>query len=106
MSEVTVVAKIRAKLGREGELERALRAIVAPTHAESGCLRYTLHRALEDHSLFITIERWSSKEASDKHFGTPHIQSLLRKSGDLLAAPPEINAFTLLTEGETDKGRI
>ena len=106
MPELTVVAKVRAKSGREADLERELRAIVAPTHAESGCLRYTLHRSLEDPTLFITIERWVSKEAIDKHFGAPHIQSLLKKAGELLASPPEIMVFELLPEGQPDKGRI
>jgi quinol monooxygenase YgiN len=106
MPELTVVARVKAKPGREADLEREFRAVVGPTHSESGCLRYTLHRSLEDPTLFITIERWSSKEAIDKHFGTPHIQSLLKKAGDLLAAAPEITVFELLPEGQSDKGRL
>jgi len=102
--ELTVIARIKAKRGRETDLERELRAIVAPTHAESGCLRYTLHRSLEDPTLFTTIERWNSKEAIDKHFGTTHIQSLLKKAGDLLVDPPEITVFELLPEGQPAKG--
>ena len=106
MPELTVVAKVRAKPGREADLEREFRAIVGPTHAESGCLRYTLHRSVEDRALFITVERWISKDAVDQHFGAPHIQSLLKKSGELLASPPEIMVFELLPEGQPDKGRI
>jgi quinol monooxygenase YgiN len=106
MSELTVVAKVRAKPGREADLEREFRAIVSPTHAEPGCLRYTLHRAVEDRALFITIERWVSKDAVDRHFGAPHTQSLLKKAGELLAGPPEILVFELLPEGQPDKGRI
>ncbi len=106
MPELTVVAKAKAKPGREADLERELRAIVAPTHSESGCLRYTLHRSLEDPTLFITIERWISKEAIDKHFGAPHIQSLLSKAADLLTGLPEITVFQMLQEGQGDKSRI
>src|SRR5206468_5457464 len=106
MPELTVVAKVRAKPGREADLEREFRAIVGPTHAESGCLRYTLHRSVEDRALFITVERWVSKEAVDQHFGAPHIQSLLKKTDELLASPPEILMFELLPEGKPDKGRI
>jgi quinol monooxygenase YgiN len=106
MPELTVIAKAKSKPGREADLERDLRAIVGPTHAESECLRYTLHRSLEDPSLFITIERWVSKEAIDRHFGTPHIQSLLKKAGDLLVGPPEITVFELLPEGQSTKGTL
>ena len=56
--------------------------------------------------MFITVERWVSKEAVDQHFGAPHIQSLLKKAGELLASPPEITVFELLPEGHPDKGRI
>ena len=106
MPELTVVARIKGKRGREADLERELRAVVAPTHAESGCLRYTLHRSLEDPTLFTTIERWNSKEAIDKHFGSTHIQSLLTKAGDLLVEPPEITVFELLPEGQSVKGNL
>jgi quinol monooxygenase YgiN len=106
MPELTVVARVKAKSGREADLEREFRAIVGPTHAESGCLRYALHRALEDPTLFITIERWVSKEAIDRHFGAPHIQSLLKKAGDLLVGPPEITVFELLPEGQPAKGTL
>jgi quinol monooxygenase YgiN len=106
MPELTVVAKVRAKPGREAALEREFRAIVAPTHAESGCLRYTLYRSVEDRASFSTSERWVSKEAVDQHCGAPHIQSLLKKAGEVLAGPPEIMVFELLPEGQSDKGRI
>lgn len=106
MPELTVIAKAKARPGREADLERELRAIVAPTHAESGCLRYTLHRSLEDPTSFITIERWVSKEAIDKHFGAPHIQSLLSKAADLLTGLPEITVYQMLPEGQGDKSKI
>jgi len=106
MPELTVIAKAKAKPGREADLERELRGIVKPTHAEQGCLRYTLHRSLEDPTSFITIERWASKEAIDSHFGAPHIQSLLTKAADLLTGLPEIKVFQMLEEGQGEKSRI
>ena len=46
MADVTVIAKTRAKPGRESEWERALRAVVGPTHQEAGCRFYALHQTL------------------------------------------------------------
>ena len=40
MTGLTVIARAKAKAGREKELEQAMRAVVTPTHQESGCLRY------------------------------------------------------------------
>src|SRR5438128_1909016 len=76
MNGVTVLARAKAKPGREAELEQAMRAVVMPTHQEAGCLRYTVHRSLVDPSVFITVEHWTSKEAIDGHFATGHVQTL------------------------------
>jgi len=48
MPEVVVVASFTAKDGREEEAERLLRGAIEPTHAESGCLLYALHRGTQD----------------------------------------------------------
>ena len=106
MPELTVVVRAKAKPGREGDLERELRAIVASTHNEPGCLRYVLHRSIEAAGTFLTIERWASKEAIDQHFAMTYVQVLLQKGADLLAAPPEISVYELLPEGRSDKTRI
>ncbi len=106
MTELTVVARAKAKPGHEAELERELRAVVGLTHKEPGCLRYALHRSLEDPAVFMVIERWASKESLDQHFATSYVQALLKKLQDLPAAPPEIATFELLPAGQPDKGII
>jgi quinol monooxygenase YgiN len=106
MTGLTVIARAKAKTGREKELEQAMRAVVTPTHQESGCLRYTLHRSLVDPAVFITVERWTSKEAIDQHFATLHIQALMKKIPDLLLEPPDITLYDLLPEGESEKARL
>ena len=106
MHEVTVIARAKAKAGCEAALERELRKVVAPTHADPGCLRYTLHRSIEDTAAFVTVERWTSKDAHDRHLGTPHVRSLFKKLPELLASSPEISLFELLPEGFPEKGVI
>jgi len=106
MSGLTVVARAKAKPGREAELEQAMRAVVIPTHQEAGCLRYAVHRSLLDPSIFMTIEHWTSKEAVDQHFATAHVQALLKKVPELLLQPPDITLYELLPEGQSEKGRL
>ena len=48
MTQLTVVAKIKAKPGCEAEVHRELLQLISPTLAESGCLNYDLHRSIED----------------------------------------------------------
>ncbi|MDC4225887.1 MAG: putative quinol monooxygenase [Candidatus Manganitrophus sp.] len=106
MPELTVVVSAKAKPGKEAELEKAWRAIIAPTHHEAGCLKYVLHRAVDDPGFLISIERWGSKEAIDQHFATPHVQALLSRVPDLVAGAPEVRVFEALPEGPSNKGKM
>jgi len=106
MNGLTVMARAKAKPGREAEVEQAMRAVVVPTHQESGCLRYAVHRSLIDPSIFVTVEHWTSKEAVDLHFATAHVQALLKKVPELLIEPPDITLYELLPEGQSEKGRL
>lgn len=106
MSEWTVVVQAKAKPGKEAELEKAWRAIIGPTHQEPGCLKYVLHRAVDDPGVFISVERWSSKEAIDQHFAKPHTQALLSRVPDLVAGAPDVKIFEVIPEGQSGKGKI
>ena len=69
---VTLVVILRAKEGQEGLLEAELRALIAPTRREEGCLTYDLHRALEIPGAFLLHEVWSTREHHRLHTKTPH----------------------------------
>ena len=106
MSEVVVVARARMKAGKEEAAEAALREVMPPTHQESGCSRYALHRGIEDRQTFVMIERWESKESLDTHLATEHVQTLFAKLGDLVEAPPEILVLDPLSDALGAKGRL
>jgi quinol monooxygenase YgiN len=69
---VTLVVILRAKEGQEGLLEAELRALIAPTRREDGCLTYDLHRALEVPGAFLLHEVWATREHHRLHTKTPH----------------------------------
>ena len=106
MPELTVTVRVKAKPGKEAELEKAWRAIIGPTHNEAGCLKYVLHRAVDDPGLMISIERWTSKEAIDQHMAAPHVQALLSRVPELVAGAPEVSVFEAIPEGRSDKGKF
>lgn len=83
MSTLTVVARLKAKSGSEAALERELRALVAPTRAEKGCLNYDLHRSAQDPGLFVFHENWESRALWDAHMNSAHIQAFSQKQGEL-----------------------
>lgn len=94
--ELTIVARVRAKSGRENEVYRELSALVPLTRGEDGCICYLLHRSQDDPAQFCFYERWRSRSDLDEHLATPYLQAFLAKADDLLAEPVAIEAFELL----------
>lgn len=90
---LTVVARIRAKAGKEEEVREALLTFIEPTRAEAGCVNYDLHRSLEDPALFLFHENWVSQEALHQHLQMPHIQAVVARAEELLDGPVDITLW-------------
>lgn len=69
---VTLTVLLRAKPGQEPLLEAELRALLAPTRREEGCLTYNLHRSLDTPGAFLLHEVWATREHHRRHTNTPH----------------------------------
>lgn len=91
MSEITVVARAKARPGTEEEMERALRENAEASRREGGCVSYSVLRG--DDGAFMTVERWRTRADADQHMTTPHVQNLLTTISPMLAAPPEITVY-------------
>ena len=90
MSVVTIVARIRAKKGREQELHQALLTVIPPTRKEKGCMNYDMFQDQTDPGLFFFYENWASTADLDNHLGSAHIKAFAETASDYLMAPPEI----------------
>ena len=106
MSEVVVVGSFKAQPGREEEGLEAFRALVAPTHAESGCILYALHRGADDPSRLAFIERWASREELDAHLKSDHVAAILARAEELFGDSADIVVYDAVPEGETKKGSL
>jgi quinol monooxygenase YgiN len=82
---VTLVVILRAREGQEGLLEAELRALIAPTRREDGCLTYDLHRALEIPGAFLLHEVWATREHHRLHTKTSHFLRWDARKDALLA---------------------
>jgi len=80
MSENAVVLNVHfeAAPGREDDLEEALRALVAPTRGEPGCLAYRLHRDPKQPGKFMFYEKFRDQGALDAHIASPHFQNFVK----------------------------
>jgi len=90
MSVAHIVLNVfmEAVSGREQELENELRALLAPTRAEQGCLAYELHRDPENPVKFMFYEKFKNESALDEHVHSAHFQKFLayRQSNDPVAS--------------------
>lgn len=84
MSELTIVAKFKAKNGAGEKLFQELIQLVEPSRRDAGCINYDLHRSTEDANLFLFYENWDSKELWEKHMETEHLRIFKERSKDLI----------------------
>jgi len=85
-SGVTIVVLLRARAGHEPFLEAELRALVAPTRKEEGCLQYDLHRTADGTGAFLLHEVWESREHHTAHTKTDHFLRWNARKDALLAS--------------------
>ncbi|MDT4952203.1 MAG: hypothetical protein QOJ02_341 [Acidobacteriota bacterium] len=94
---VTVLARVRAKVGMEEQVKRECLTLVAPSRAEQGCLNYDLHQSADDPTLFIFYENWESLEDLERHLeSSPSLQFDERTEG-MLAEPEEITFLEMIS---------
>ncbi len=106
MSEVVVVGSFVAKPGKEAEAQDAFEALVDPTHRESGCILYALHRGVDDPRRLVFVERWASREELDAHLQSDHVKGVLTKVEELFGDDADIVVYEPLPGGETKKGSL
>lgn len=90
---LTVIARVKAKPGAERRVEEELRKLLTPTRAEDGCINYDMHRSLEDPTLFLFHETWTSEAHLQRHLDSPHIRAWFALSQTLVAEPIEVTRW-------------
>ena len=98
-----VCAVITGVPGSGDRLELLLTDLAAASHAEQGCVLYSLQRGTENADRFVTVEKWTSKEALDAHLASEHVQVALAGAGEILAEAPMIVATRPVGAGSPEK---
>lgn len=101
---VVVVATIVPKQGQTAAVKQVMLDAIPGTHAEPGCLFYSLNEA-QDGRLF-TIEKWESAEHLQTHLAGPALQQLLATAGPMLASQPDIVSLAAVPAGDPAKGAL
>lgn len=106
MSEIVVVGSFTAREGKEDEALAAFQALIAPTHAEPGCILYALHQGVDDPRRLAFVERWESRELLQAHLGSHHVQDVLARADELFADGGDIVVYEACPGGEPAKGSL
>jgi len=93
---VNVIARMKAKQGKEKALQQELAALIGPTRSEPGCISYILHQSAEDTTSFMFYEHWADKKDLDEHLKKPYIQTFMEKAGKLLDGPVSITLWEMI----------
>lgn len=94
--KLTVVARVKAKPGKEEEVKKELLALTGPTRSEPGCINYDLHQALDNPSIFMFYENWKSKDDLDRHMESAHFQAWVGKAAALVEGPPDVTLWQVI----------
>lgn len=106
MSEIVVVGAFTALPGKEADAREAMEGLIAPTHAEEGCILYALNVGADDPARLTFVERWASREALDAHMRTPHLTAALGRLDELFTDHRDITVFEAVPGGEPRKGSL
>jgi quinol monooxygenase YgiN len=91
--QLVVIAYLTAKPGKETEARKHIRALLAPTHAEKGCIVYDLHEMHGEPAKFVFYEVWKSAEHLNAHAKSKHLKAFREISPEFLAGPVELTMW-------------
>ncbi len=73
---LVVVAKLKAKAGEEGKVEKALLDVLPKVREEEGTVAYTLNRSQADPAVLMVLEKYKDLDAFAAHGATPYLAEL------------------------------
>jgi quinol monooxygenase YgiN len=95
---VTVIAKLTAKPGQEAALHDLFLGLVAGARAEPANISYDLVVSVDDPATFVSIECWKSADALQAHLKTAPVLAAIAKLPPIVAAPPSILSYKMVSD--------
>ncbi len=90
---LVVLAKLTVRPEKKSELLEYAKALIAATRLEEDCISYELLEDPYDASNLLFVERWTDKNALDKHQQMPHIYLWRQQSLPLLAEKTVVRLY-------------
>jgi quinol monooxygenase YgiN len=86
-----MLARFVPRAGAEDELLSELTAMVAPSLAEPGCLRYQPLLDPARAGTVIMVEEWADRAALEQHFASPHFVRVAPRLAELVGEPVAVD---------------
>ena len=93
VNPLRVVARIKAKPEKVGEVRELLLSLVEPTRKEFGCVSYELLQNIEDPTDFTFVEEWESDEAFESHAASDHLRAIGPKLQPVVEDGPDVRTY-------------
>jgi quinol monooxygenase YgiN len=77
MSELQVIARHTIAPGNEDQVYALLPELIAGARSEPGNLAFDAYPALDDHSSYVLLERYMSRQAFADHRETVHFKEIM-----------------------------
>jgi quinol monooxygenase YgiN len=95
--KIVLVARLKVKKEMVEEAKTAALALVEVSRAESGCLNYDIHQAIDDETVFVWHETWATKNALNEHFAMPYFAEFFATVEKVAETPPQITLTKMIS---------
>jgi quinol monooxygenase YgiN len=86
---------IKAKPGKEKDLEAAFAPCIAATKKEAGCLAYELNRDPDEPTTYVMFEKFKNLAALEKHLKLEHTAKLFKAIEPLTDGEIKAKVYTV-----------
>ena len=94
--DLFIFARFHAHDGEEDALAAAMRDMLGPVRAESGCLAIEAFRSTRDPRLFYVHSRWIDEAAFDRHVERPETNQFVVRVQRLIDHPFDVTRTRVL----------
>ena len=96
MAKLALYANLKAKPGKNAEVEAFLKSALPLAQGEAGTV--TWYAFTEGDGSYGIFDTFDSEAARQAHLDGPIAKALTAKASELLSAPPKIHKITLLAD--------
>ena len=89
---ITLIAEIKAKDGKEKEIETLFAELIEDVEKEEGTLEYILHKSLNDPSKFMVYEV-KDNDAIALHSSTDYFKNAMKAMSPYFDGKPKIELY-------------